>query len=69
MPTPVLVRRHLFLARREDEVEYDLGWALNALVYRCRPVCDISGKTNEFRQTDSHESQVISRERMRRLLE
>ena len=59
----------MILAQVQDEVENNLDRVWMTRGERCRSVCDLTGETSEFRQAKSHETQVFSSERMRRLLE
>jgi len=59
----------MMLAQVQDEIENNLDRLLMIRGKRCRSVCDLTGETSEFRQAKSHETQVFSSERMRRLLE
>ena len=58
----------MILDQVQDEIENNLDRVLMTRGERCRSVGDLTGKTSEFRQAKSHETQVFSSEFMRRFL-
>lgn len=57
------------LAQAHYEIENSLDRVVITRVYRCRPVCDLAGEPDEFRQAKSHETYVFKSEITCSLLE